>query len=199
LLSRQQQPRPGGDDRERITRAHQEAEALFRSKPPVGAPLAPESFDAGRPPIGAQTACPGNNLAGETGPSRGGPSTGQSRAAGDVPNSAVAIRAHPHLGQIRHEGYPSRRGLWGCRRRHRAHYPASLTGRFGRSTAAVGSPIRLVITRKKKAPWGGAWRFHGRQEQRGGWLNHPPQSGRVCSLLVTTRASRHGSHAGFST
>ena len=47
MLSRQQQPQPGGDDRERITRAHQEAEALFRSKPPVGAPLAPESSTPG--------------------------------------------------------------------------------------------------------------------------------------------------------
>jgi hypothetical protein len=35
LLTLQQQPYPRGDDRERISRARQAAEALFRSKPPV--------------------------------------------------------------------------------------------------------------------------------------------------------------------
>lgn len=35
MLSRQQQPHPRGDDRERITRARQAAEALFTSKPPI--------------------------------------------------------------------------------------------------------------------------------------------------------------------
>src|ERR1700760_1586698 len=34
LLSRQQQIKPRGDDREHITRARQAAEALFTSKPP---------------------------------------------------------------------------------------------------------------------------------------------------------------------
>jgi hypothetical protein len=38
LLSRQQQLHPRGDDRERITRARQAAEALFTSKPPVAGP-----------------------------------------------------------------------------------------------------------------------------------------------------------------
>jgi hypothetical protein len=38
LLSRQQQPHPRGDDRERITRVRQAAEALFTAKPPVGEP-----------------------------------------------------------------------------------------------------------------------------------------------------------------
>jgi hypothetical protein len=33
----------------------------------------------------------------------------------------------PHLGDVRHDGCPSRRGLWGCHRRHRAHPPQSLT------------------------------------------------------------------------
>jgi hypothetical protein len=35
LLSLSHQPQPRGDDRERITRARQAAEALFTSKPPV--------------------------------------------------------------------------------------------------------------------------------------------------------------------
>jgi hypothetical protein len=47
LLSRQQQPQPRGDDRERITRARQAAEALFSLKPPVSEPSAPESAKSG--------------------------------------------------------------------------------------------------------------------------------------------------------
>src|SRR5271155_808197 len=43
LISRQQQPRPGGEDREQITRARQAAEALFRSKPSVSGPSVPHS------------------------------------------------------------------------------------------------------------------------------------------------------------
>jgi hypothetical protein len=46
LISRQQQPRPGGDAREQITRARQAAEALFRSKPPVSGPSVPASAPA---------------------------------------------------------------------------------------------------------------------------------------------------------
>ena len=43
MLSRQQQPHPRGDDRERITRARQAAEALFTAKPPVSEPSVPDS------------------------------------------------------------------------------------------------------------------------------------------------------------
>ena len=42
LLTRQQQPRPRGDDRERTTRARQVAEALFASKP-VTSPSVPQT------------------------------------------------------------------------------------------------------------------------------------------------------------
>ena len=42
LLSRPQ-PYPRGDDRERITRARQAAEALFTAKPPVSAPSVPDT------------------------------------------------------------------------------------------------------------------------------------------------------------
>lgn len=38
MLSRQQQSPPRGDDRERITKARQAAEALFTAKPPVRRP-----------------------------------------------------------------------------------------------------------------------------------------------------------------
>jgi len=47
LLSHSQQHQSRGDDRERITRARQAADALFTSKPPVGEPLAPESVTPG--------------------------------------------------------------------------------------------------------------------------------------------------------
>jgi hypothetical protein len=43
LLTRQQQPHPHGDDRERITRARQAAEELFTAKPPVSEPSVPDS------------------------------------------------------------------------------------------------------------------------------------------------------------
>jgi len=43
LLSQRRQSYPRGDDRERISRARQAAEAVFRSKPPVGEPSALES------------------------------------------------------------------------------------------------------------------------------------------------------------
>jgi hypothetical protein len=43
LLSHSPQPQSRGDDRERITRARQAAEALFTSKPPVSEALGPES------------------------------------------------------------------------------------------------------------------------------------------------------------
>jgi hypothetical protein len=46
LLSRQQQSQPRGDDRERITRARQAAEALFTSKPPVSRPSVPDTRSA---------------------------------------------------------------------------------------------------------------------------------------------------------
>ena len=55
MLSRQPQSHPRGDDRERITRARQAAEALFTSKPPVSAPAtqqtAPADPSARRPRV----------------------------------------------------------------------------------------------------------------------------------------------------
>jgi hypothetical protein len=51
LLSRQQRPDTRGDDRERITRACQAAEALFTSKPAVNPPSV-----AGSPPADQKTA-----------------------------------------------------------------------------------------------------------------------------------------------
>jgi hypothetical protein len=76
--------------------------------------------------IGAQTACATNNLA-STGPSRGARNSSRPRATYDARDPGGGLCAHPHLGQIRHDGSPSRQGLWRSRRRDRAHSPPSLT------------------------------------------------------------------------
>ena len=46
MLSRQHQPHPRADDRERIASARQAAEALFTSKPPVSAPSVADTAPA---------------------------------------------------------------------------------------------------------------------------------------------------------
>ena len=46
MFSRRQHPHPRGDDRERIIRARQAAEALFTSKPPVSRPSFPDTAPA---------------------------------------------------------------------------------------------------------------------------------------------------------
>ena len=151
LLSRPRQPRARGDHRERIDRARQAAEALFRSKPSVRELLAPEISNAARSAIGAQTARARNKPFGGAGPSRCGRSGDRLRAGDDARDTAVAIHTHPHLGKARHKGCPSCRGLRRCRRRHRTDYPVTLAGRFGPRSA---SPVKI-----ESATWG-TWRFH---------------------------------------
>jgi hypothetical protein len=51
LLSRQPQPHPSGDDRERIMRARQAAEALFTPRPQVAEPLAADSLPPTDQPV----------------------------------------------------------------------------------------------------------------------------------------------------
>jgi hypothetical protein len=46
LSTRQHLPQPRGDDRERISKARQAAEALFTSKPPASRPSDPDSLTA---------------------------------------------------------------------------------------------------------------------------------------------------------
>ena len=77
---------------------------------------------------------------------------------------AIEICAHPQSDKIRHDRSPGRQGLWSCRRRHRAHSPASLTAR-----QSLGSGLRLR-TSKRKAPRGGhgAFGYQPDREQRGG-------------------------------
>jgi hypothetical protein len=48
LSTRQHQPQPRSDDRERISRARQAAEALFTSKPPASGPSDPDAPPAGQ-------------------------------------------------------------------------------------------------------------------------------------------------------
>src|SRR4051794_37906550 len=62
--------------------------------------------------------------------SRGKQSASRLRAADTTGDPEVAIRAHPHLGRVRYDGCPSRRGLWRRRRCDREHSPKNLTGRF---------------------------------------------------------------------
>jgi hypothetical protein len=50
LLSRQEHTYSRGDDRERITRARQAAEALFTTKPPVSVPSVPNTAAADQSP-----------------------------------------------------------------------------------------------------------------------------------------------------
>ena len=83
---------------------------------------------------------------------------------GRCQDTAVGIRPHPRLDEVRHDGFRSGRGLRRCRRRYRAHYPASLTGD---SSSRVRRCLRLVSPVKGKAPRG-TWRFRPYREQRGG-------------------------------
>ena len=85
--------------------------------------------DAGRLP-GAQTASTDHCVAG-AGPS-GNRSASQfpKEEAGKTQNPGVGNYPHPHLGEVRHDGCPDRRGLRRCRRRDRAHSSASLTRRL---------------------------------------------------------------------
>jgi hypothetical protein len=50
ILMMRRHPYPHGEDRERITQARREAEALFTSKRPVGEPSAPDPSAPAEPP-----------------------------------------------------------------------------------------------------------------------------------------------------
>src|SRR5580704_14396054 len=73
-------------------------------------------------PIGPQTACAANNLTGGASPSRGAQNSGRPRAADDAQDPAVAGRAYPHLGEVRHDVCPGCQGLRGRRRRNRPDF-----------------------------------------------------------------------------
>ena len=122
LLSRQQHPRD--NDREQIVRARQAAEALFTSKSPVTKPAVTESAAAvsNRP----QATGAANNR--RTSEKRcGSYSCGNTRAAVEAPDPAVAIFPHPLVGKIRHDGSPGGGALRRRDRRNQAHYPKLVT------------------------------------------------------------------------
>ena len=78
LNSRQKQPYPRGEDRERITRAREAAEALFMLKPPANPPSAREPASEMRKPRVLQiisAAPPNRNDAPEAPPVASEPST----------------------------------------------------------------------------------------------------------------------------
>jgi hypothetical protein len=118
LLSRQQQIAPRGGDREQITGARQAAEALFTSKPPpVSTRAVPESAT---PPDRSTRKPRVLPILSPAAPVRH--AERETPAPNDARDSAVAVRAHPHLGQIRHDRCPGCHGLRGCRRRDRPDF-----------------------------------------------------------------------------
>ena len=151
MLSRQQQPHPRGDDGERVTRARHAAEVLFAPKRQVVEPsvsASPSSADqpARKPRVlGILSPVP-VRLKGIKAPVA-------PEIADDARNPAIKICAHPRLGKIRHDRFPGRQGLWGCRRRHRAHSQATLT-----ASASWPWTLADIVAGKRKAPRG-AWRF----------------------------------------
>ena len=115
---------PRDDDRERVVRARQTAEALFAPKLQVAEPTVSGSPRRPTRPC-ANRACWESSAA--IAPPRGGRAPGQRRPTDHARGPALAIRPHPQLGEIRHDACAGCEGLWGKRRRHRAHYPGRLT------------------------------------------------------------------------
>ena len=110
------------------------------------APVVPDATPATSRPTGTQTARAGDRV-GAAGPSRGGRSAGQPRAAGEVRDPAVAVRAHPDW--VRYGVTVKSPRSMGCCRRDRAHYPTGVTGRFSLSAAAL--PVCGLFRRPQSA------------------------------------------------
>jgi hypothetical protein len=97
--------------------------------------------------VDPQTAGAADTLAGSAGPSRGARNSGRSRAANDARDSAVAARAYPRLGDVRHDGCPGRQGLRGCRRRDRPRsFHTTSTSPAAQPLRASASPFRPFRT-----------------------------------------------------
>ena len=151
ILLRRPQPYPRGDDRERITRACQAAEALFTAKPPVSAPSVPDT-----PPADRVARKPRVLGIVPTAPSRDEEVKAPVRLEQRTPRDpAGAICPHPRPREIWHDGCASRRGLWDRPRRRRAHSPQRLRT-FGVRREAAMVPVTLV------------------RQRRGGRLGAPP-------------------------
>ena len=149
LLDRwQRRPHPRGDDRERITRARQAAEALFTPSRQITEQLVSDSQPAD------QSARKPRVLAiSPTAPIRHeeveAPVSSQQQTA---PEPEGAVCTHPDLGEVRNEASPNCRGLRGCHRRDREHSPQSLTAL--RLTAAA-----VTLAPPVKGKRHGGWRF----------------------------------------
>ena len=127
LPDRWQRPHPRGDDRERITRTRQAAEALFAPKRQVAGELV-------FPPPPADQSAPKSRVLGISPAARPVMRSSRPRSA---PNRRRRARSRARnlravaLGQIRHDGCASRQCLWGCRRRDQTHSAQSLTTTLG--------------------------------------------------------------------
>jgi hypothetical protein len=73
------------------------------------------------------------------------------RVADGARNPAIKICAHPRLGKIRHDCFPGRQDLWGCRRQDRAHSPVTLT-----ALRPLGRGLRLASSSVKENRHAGA-------------------------------------------
>jgi hypothetical protein len=105
-----------------------------RRRQGLGGPVLAQSVDLLRTPrhrpSNPRGNCACSRSVAATGPRQGSCITGQPRAPDHAPDPTVAPCPHPNLGGLRVGDPPGRRGLWGRRRRDRAHPPASLAGGF---------------------------------------------------------------------
>jgi hypothetical protein len=127
-----------GNDRERITRAHQAAEALFASKPPINEPAAPDSANQSVLAISPTVPVCHDEL--------GTSVNREPQTKHGIARSQFA--AYPRLDKIRHDGLPGRRGLRllpfaGYRRDHRAGVERAATDAHRAAEAAADLKRRL--------------------------------------------------------
>jgi hypothetical protein len=107
--------------------------------------------------------CVANGIA--TCTERGHPIDTQSRDAEAGSDPGHRCRSHPHLGEVRHDGPPSRPNLWRRGRRDRAHSPQGLT--------AIGLRQLTLV--------------HGRERRR---AFHSAVGSQPCSIIWGMRGSR---------
>ena len=162
LLSRRPQPHPSGDDRERIMRARQAAEALFTPRPQVAEPLAADSL----PPTDQPVRRPRVLGISSSAPARLGeleaPVAPEPQTTPEIP--LIEICAHPQPGKIRHDRFPGRQG-YGLRSARSSAFSgrpdgAAASGRelrastVGKKSATRGTLRFRVLTRSRAAWWG---------------------------------------------
>jgi len=182
LLSRQPQPHYRGDDRERITRARQAAEALFTPRRQVAEPSVSDSLPSADQPVrkprvlGISSPAPAR-LEEVEAPVAPEPQTPE------IPRSKfVRIRSLVKYG---HDRFPGRQGLRGCRRARSSAFS-------GRPDGAGGLSRRLRLASplvKKSAAWG-TWRFRVSNPSRAAWCTTTLRNGRETALLRVQNVGR---------